>query len=161
MALRIRRVVTGHDEHGKSVIVSDGPSPQFHDRPIFAEIWNTAGSPTRIMPIEEHEPNQRDLRLGPPDRGSIIRVVEMAGGHRSAMHRTRTVDYGIVLEGEVYLVLEDSEARLQPGDVVVQRGTNHAWDNRSAAPSRMAFILLDAEFAPELAASLLDMVLVP
>jgi len=84
-----------------------------------------------------------------------------AAGQRSAMHRTRTIDYGIVLEGEVYLVLEDSEARLQPGDIVVQRGTNHAWDNRSDAPARMAFILLDAEFAPELQASVPFMALVP
>ena len=136
-------------------------APQFHDRPIFAEIWNTAGSPTRLTAIEEHEPNQCDLRLGPPDGGSIIRVVEMAAGQRSAMHRTRTMDYGIVLEGEVYLVMEDSETRLQPGDIVVQRGTNHAWDNRSEAPARMAFILLDAEFAPELVASVPHMALVP
>jgi uncharacterized cupin superfamily protein len=71
------------------------------------------------------------------------------------------VDYGIVLEGEVHLVMEDSETRLRPGDVIVQRGTNHAWDNRSSAPARMVFILEAGEFAPELAAAVPDMALVP
>jgi quercetin dioxygenase-like cupin family protein len=120
-----------------------------------------ASPETRITAIEDHEPNQRDVRLGPPERRSIIRVVEMAAGQRSAMHRTRTVDYEIVLEGEVYLVMEDSETRLQPGGIVVQRGTNHAWDNLSEVPARMVFILLDAEFAPELVASVRNMGLVP
>jgi quercetin dioxygenase-like cupin family protein len=159
--LTVRRVVTGHDADGKSVIVSDAPAPQFHDRPIFAEIWNTSGSPARITAVEEREPNDRALQLSPPEGGTIIRVVEMPPGHRSAMHRTRTVDYGIVLTGQLYLVLEDSETLLHAGDVVVQRGTNHAWDNRSDAAARMVFILIDAQFSPELAAQLEDMVLVP
>jgi quercetin dioxygenase-like cupin family protein len=60
------------------------------------------------------------------------------------MHRTQTVDYGIVLSGEVYLVLDKEETLLKAGDVVVQRGTNHAWSNRSNEPCRMAFILIDA-----------------
>lgn len=61
------------------------------------------------------------------------------------MHRTKTVDYGIVLEGEVYLVLDKEETLLKAGDVVVQRGTNHAWANRSDRPCRMAFILIDGK----------------
>ena len=77
------------------------------------------------------------------------------------MHRTRTVDYGIVLAGEVYLVLENAETRLQPGDIVIQRGTNHAWDNRSDAAARMAFILVDAEFDPELTSRVTNLELVP
>jgi naringenin degradation protein FdeH len=84
----------------------------------------------------------------------------MPAGHRSAVHRTRTVDYGIVLEGEVYLVMEGSETLLHPGDIVVQRGTNHAWDNRSDTPAHVVFILLAAEFAPELTASKPNMALV-
>ena len=157
----VRRVVTGHDAQGKSIIVSDGPAPQFHERPIFAEIWNTAGSPARINALERHEPNDRPLQLGPPPNGSIIRMVEMPPGHRSVMHRTRTIDYGIVLQGEVYLVLEDSETLLHPGDVVIQRGTNHTWDNRSEQPARMVFILIDAEFDPELKAAVPDTALMP
>ena len=67
------------------------------------------------------------------------------------MHRTKTIDYGIVLEGEIALILSDSEVCLKAGDVVVQRGTDHAWENRSDKPARMAFVLLDAEFDADLA----------
>jgi mannose-6-phosphate isomerase-like protein (cupin superfamily) len=70
------------------------------------------------------------------------------------MHRTQTIDYGIVIEGEIYLVLDDTETLLKPGDVVIQRGTNHAWDNRSTAVCRMAFVLIDGAFTSELAALL-------
>jgi len=160
-AFEVRRIVTGHDASGKSIVVADGPAPQPHDRAMFAEIWNTTGAPARITPTETHEPNERPLTIGPSPRGSIIRVVEMPPGHRSAMHRTRTIDYGIVLAGEPSLVLEDSETLLHVGDIVVQRGTNHAWENRGAAPARMAFILIDGVFAPELERSVRDMVLVP
>ena len=66
------------------------------------------------------------------------------------MHRTETVDYALVLEGEIYLVLDDSEVLLKAGDVVVQRGTDHAWANRSDKVARMAFILVDGKFTPEL-----------
>jgi quercetin dioxygenase-like cupin family protein len=121
----------------------------------------TEGSPARITAVEQREANNRPLQLAPPPRGSIISVVEMAAGHRSAMHRTRTVDYGIVLEGEVFVVTEDSETALHPGDIVIQRGTNHAWDNRSNRPARMFVVLVAAEFDPELEAALPSMQLVP
>jgi mannose-6-phosphate isomerase-like protein (cupin superfamily) len=70
------------------------------------------------------------------------------------MHRTETVDYGIVIEGELVLVLDTEERLLHPGDVVIQRGTNHAWANRSDRPCRIAFILLDGQYDPALAATL-------
>ena len=66
------------------------------------------------------------------------------------MHRTRTLDYMVVIEGEVVLSLTDSEVTLRKGDVVVQRGTDHAWENRSDAVALMAFFHVDAEFSPEL-----------
>ena len=66
------------------------------------------------------------------------------------MHRTKSIDYGIVLEGEIWMILDDSEVLLKQGDVVVQRGTDHAWENRSGTVCRMAFILIDGAFAPEL-----------
>ena len=66
------------------------------------------------------------------------------------MHRTETVDYGILLSGEVWLVVDEGETRLAPGDVVVQRGTNHAWSNRTEETARMAFVLVDGRFAGEL-----------
>ena len=70
------------------------------------------------------------------------------------MHRTESIDYGIVLEGQITLVLDDSEVELKQGDIVVQRGTNHAWSNRSGALCRMAFILLDGRYAPEIKVAL-------
>jgi uncharacterized cupin superfamily protein len=66
------------------------------------------------------------------------------------MHRTKSIDYGIVLEGEIWMILDDSEVLLTPGTVVIQRGTDHAWENRSDTVCRMAFILISGEFAPEL-----------
>ena len=75
------------------------------------------------------------------------------GGRHPLMHRTETVDYAVVLEGEIHLVLDDTEVRLNAGDVVIQRGTNHAWSNRSGRPVRMLYVLIDGEFDPELAAA--------
>jgi quercetin dioxygenase-like cupin family protein len=70
------------------------------------------------------------------------------------MHRTRSVDYGIVLEGEIFMVLDEQEVLLHAGDVVIQRGTDHAWENRTDRVCRMAFILIGAEFSPQLRALL-------
>lgn len=81
--------------------------------------------------------------------GSGEAATAMAKPPHPLMHRTKTVDYGIVLSGEIYLVLDDSETLLKPGDVVVQRGTNHAWSNRSDKPCRMAFILCDGAWEGE------------
>ena len=161
MSLTVRRVVTGHDAHGKSVFVSDGPAPQFHDRPTWAEVWNTADAPAPITARPDGEPNDRALTVGPPGLGTIIRILDFQPGNRSPMHRTKTIDYGIVLDGEVVLLLEGSETVLRAGDVVVQRGTNHAWENRTDRPTRMAFILIAAEFAPELAGTIPEMRLTP
>jgi hypothetical protein len=77
-----------------------------------------------------------------------------SGAAHPLMHRTATVDYGIVIEGEIYLVLDRSETLLRAGDVVIQRGTNHAWDNRGSTICRMAFVLIDGALTPELAALL-------
>jgi quercetin dioxygenase-like cupin family protein len=77
--------------------------------------------------------------------GTVFRIGEIAAGGRSPMHRTNSVDYGIVLEGELDMELDGGEvAYLKTGDVVVQRGTNHAWVNTSERPCRMAWILIDA-----------------
>jgi uncharacterized cupin superfamily protein len=87
-----------------------------------------------------------------------LRIIEIyppqQGGKRTVMHRTKTLDYVVVIEGEVVLVLDDSELALNKGDVVVQRGTDHAWENRSDKVARMAFFHIDAEFSEELLAQL-------
>jgi quercetin dioxygenase-like cupin family protein len=152
-----RRVVTGHDPEGRSVVLWDERTPKSHAIPgaIFHELWNTAEAPAPLRPTELREPTDRPL-VTPPDRdGSVIRIVEFAPRSRSPMHRTETIDYGIVLSGNVVLLLDDgSETMLRTGDVVVQRGTQHAWANPENEPASMAFILLAGRFADDLRALL-------
>jgi len=175
MAGTIRRVVTGHDATGASVIVSDAPAPAVHaipNRPGYAvtQLWNTDAVPA---PIDDGaDPTGRPLKLAPPDGGIVLRLVEFppdapggdAGGSFSAeaataggaaphphMHRTRTVDYAIILDGEIHLILDRDEVLVRAGDVVVQRGTSHAWSNRSGAPCRVAFMMIDGAVDPALA----------
>jgi quercetin dioxygenase-like cupin family protein len=148
-----RRVVTGHDAEGRSVILSDGPAPKSLTIPsaVFHEIWSTTEAPAPLRPAEPADPTTRPLRTPPDPNGSVIRIVDLQPHAASPMHRTESVDYGIVLQGEVHLVLDDgSETRLAPGDVVVQRGTDHAWENRTDSIARMAFILIDGAFTDEL-----------
>lgn len=147
-----RRIVTGHDESGKSVVVSDGPNPKTLDvgTAAFHELWITSEMPVQIAATEP-EPTNRPVRTPPPSNGVIVRFTEMAPGAESPMHRTETLDVGVVLEGETWLLLDDgSETRVGVGDAVVQRGTNHAWANRSDNPVRMVFVLIDGEITEEL-----------
>jgi quercetin dioxygenase-like cupin family protein len=147
-----RRIVTGHDAAGKSVVLSDGPNPKTLDvgTAAFHEIWITDQTPAQIAATEP-DPTDRPVRTPPPANGAIVRFTEMAPGAESPMHRTESLDIGIVLEGETWLLLDDgSETRVGVGDVVVQRGTNHAWANRSDRPVRMVFAMIDATITDEL-----------
>jgi quercetin dioxygenase-like cupin family protein len=149
-----RRVVTGHDPHGVSVFVSDGPVPVTRTAPdgaFFHEIWSTGATPAPIA-ADEPDPALSALTVPPPPNGTKIRINEFPPGAVSPVHRTQTVDYGIVLSGAVTLVLDDSETVLRAGDVAVQRGTNHRWENRTGDIALMAFILIDGAFT----AGLLD-----
>jgi quercetin dioxygenase-like cupin family protein len=155
MSAAPRRIVTGHDASGKSVVVSDGQTPKTLDvgTAAFHEVWITDQTPAQIAATES-EPTDRPVRTPPPANGVMVRFTEMAPGAESPMHRTETVDVGIVLEGETWLLLDDgSETRLGPGDTVVQRGTNHAWANRSDRPVRMAFVMIDGTVTDELRAA--------
>jgi mannose-6-phosphate isomerase-like protein (cupin superfamily) len=159
-----RRIVTGHDKSGVSIVLSDGPAPVFRELPddgvFFYEVWNTDTAPAPIGPAEPNEPTERSLRVPPEPLGTKIRVNEFHPGYlderglQSPVHRTESVDYGIVLEGEMVLILDDSEVQLKAGDIVIQRGTDHAWANRSDRIARMAFILVDGQFTDELKAIL-------
>jgi quercetin dioxygenase-like cupin family protein len=147
-----RRIVTGHDESGKSVVLSDGPNPKTLDigTAAFHEVWITDATPTPI-PASEPDPTDRPVRVPPPAGGVMVRYTEMAPGAESPMHRTETLDVGVVLEGETWRLLDDgSETRVGVGDAVVQRGTNHAWANRSDSPVRMLFVLIDGQITDEL-----------
>jgi quercetin dioxygenase-like cupin family protein len=150
-----RRIVTGHDASGKSVVLSDTPSPKTTEigTAAFHEIWVTQGMPVQI-PATEPESTDRPIRVPPPPNGVMIRFTEMEPGAASPMHRTETLDVGVVLEGETWLLLDDgSETLVGPGDAVVQRGTNHAWENRSDRPVRMLFVLVDGTITDELRAA--------
>jgi mannose-6-phosphate isomerase-like protein (cupin superfamily) len=163
MQKSIRRVVTGHDSRGKSVVVSDGPPPQHHSMrgpavgAEFHELWAEADPQPELTSVATREPNERDFTIMPA-AGHLLRILDVYplrdGGTRTVMHRTRTLDYVVVIEGELVLILDDSEVVLAPGDVVVQRGTDHAWENRSGAIARAAFFHLDARFSDELLAKL-------
>src|SRR5580693_2239590 len=151
-----RRVVTGHDHRGVSVFADDGPVPVVRTAPdgaYFYEIWGTDAAPAPIGAAEP-DPTVGALTVPPPPNGTKIRINEFPPGVVSPVHRTQSVDYGIVLEGEVVLVLDDAETTLRAGDVAVQRGTSHRWENRTEQTARMAFILIDGAFTAELLGTL-------
>lgn len=152
MALEVRRIVTGHDAEGKAVVESDerlAAVPRLN-RPHIAgcEIWSTD-----CMPADNSEQAAAAQRAGFVKRynyvgtgqGTVIRVTEFAPGAPKFMHRTETVDYAILLSGECDLEFDSGEVvHMKAGDIVVQRGTMHAWVNNGAAPAVFAFILIDA-----------------
>ncbi len=176
MLRKVRRIVTGHNAQGKSVIASDAPSPHvlsLMDDPPFGmtDLWVTHGTPADNTGSADAAARPA-ITLEPPRGGSIFRVVEFppdratvgkldrkklfeamhAGGamdHEGArhagMHKTATVDYAIVLSGEIYAIMDEGETLMRAGDCLVQRGTNHAWSNRSNAPCLVAFILVSAK----------------
>jgi quercetin dioxygenase-like cupin family protein len=159
-----RRVVTGHDEHGRSVFSHDGAPPVTTAAPdgaLFYEIWATDAAPAPIAAAEPDPTTQRSLTVPPGPNGTKIRINEFPPGVVSPTHRTESVDYGIVLDGEVVLVLADSDQQstetvLRAGDVVVQRGTSHRWENRADRSARMAFVLVDGAFTAGLRTKLGD-----
>jgi mannose-6-phosphate isomerase-like protein (cupin superfamily) len=161
-----RRVVTGH-RNGKGTVLFDGPAPNRKLRQasgvVSTLLWVTDESPADISGSADRA--EREIGVPPPPRGSLFRMVEfppagkamsreavlkemgLAGQSASAhpgMHKTRSVDYAVVIEGEIDMVLDEGEVHLAAGDVLVQQGTNHAWVNRGERPCRIAFVLLDA-----------------
>ncbi|WP_396656084.1 cupin domain-containing protein [Microbacterium sp.] len=160
-----RRIVTGHDMSGASVVVSDGPVPVTRELPedgvAFHEIWVTSTAPA-IIGAGAEDPTADDITVPPPAHGTRIRINEFLPhsldehGLQSPMHRTQSIDYGIVLEGEITLILDGSEVTARAGDIIVQRGTDHAWANRGDTIARVAFVLVGAEFGEEALAVLPD-----
>jgi quercetin dioxygenase-like cupin family protein len=154
-----RRVVTGHDETGRSIVLADGPAPArtIATGVTFHEVWSTADAPAPITAAEPVEVADGPLMVQPGERGTIVHLIDMPPGSSAPMHRTETIDYGIVLDGEIDLELDDgTETHLGAGDIVVQRGTAHAWYNRSDRVTRMLFVLVDGAFTDELRSTLGD-----
>jgi hypothetical protein len=174
--LALRRVVTGHDEHGASIVMLDGVAPRseayVHIPGMISRLmWATEPSPT--VPIDVQDPTVRATSIVPPQSGTRFLVVTFppdsvffAPGFDPAaaaaenlaispglaelfeadgMHATPTIDYGIVLDGEIWLELDDGRAELlRQHDVIVQNGTRHAWRNKSDRSATLAFILIGA-----------------
>lgn len=134
----VRRVITGHNAQAKAIVLKD----EVTRGERFTLIWTTKGFPVDNTRTEDG--GKRDVGITLPG-GTVFRIGEIAPGGRSPMHRTNSVDYGILLEGVLDMELDGGEVvHLKSGDVVVQRGTNHAWINNSDRPCRMAWILIDA-----------------
>ena len=171
----MRRIVTGHNQEGRSIITIDGPPARSIGEDVggLFELWNTDGN---IIDTKDNlDRADQDIILSPPTGGTKFRYFQInptpegipmeimqeiaadafekigAGHHRvdtskhPAMHKTETVDYIILLKGDVTLILDEDEVTLKPHDVVVQRGTNHAWVNNGDEPALLIAVLIDSD----------------
>ncbi len=171
----VRRVVTTVDASGKAVVLFDGINPNCTLRParknIMNLIWSTDGAPADISGPADR--GAVDIGTQPPTHGTAFRIIDYPPttpeqeakldvaqrqreiGHDAPkrglpprhpfMHRTRSLDYAIILAGEIDMLLDDSEVHLKAGDVLIQQGTNHAWINRGKDVCRIAFVLVDSQ----------------
>ena len=171
----MRRIITGHNKHGKSIITMDGPPARSIGEDVggLFELWNTDGNDVNSSDVIDRA--DEDIILSPPDGGTKFRYFQInplpegvpeeimqeiaadafekigAAHHRidtskhPAMHKTDTVDYIILLKGDVTLILDEEEINLKPFDVVVQRGTNHAWVNNGNDPALLIAVLVDSK----------------
>ncbi len=148
MPLPIRRVVTGHDEKGTARTISDGPPPlgrALGTGTVSTLIWTTDSSPADIgIGLDIEDMGTRQTGTAPQPNGTRFSIVDFPPNNPAHRHRTESLDYAIVLAGKIDMAMDDSVVSLSAGDVVVQRGTNHAWTNRSSEFARVAFILIDA-----------------
>ena len=170
----MRRIVTGHNEEGRSIITLDGPPAQSIGEDVggLSHRWNTDGKD--IISTDDLDRANDEIILSPPDGGTKFRYFQInplpegvpdemmqeiaanafekigAAHHRvdtsrhPAMHKTETIDYIILLKGDVTLILDEEEVDLKPFDVVVQRGTNHAWVNNGNEPALLIAVLIDS-----------------
>tara|TARA_B100000686_G_scaffold346659_1_gene433783 strand:+ start:787 stop:1314 length:528 start_codon:yes stop_codon:yes gene_type:complete len=173
MSIAIRRVVTGHDNKGNAIIQLDGPAQNVKLRKtnglISTLLWVEDQTPAKNA--GDIDKANREIGVAPPEGGSIFRVVEFTPDDETVsneemkielglepncdnpvrhpgMHRTRSLDYAIILSGEIDMLVDNDEVHLKSGDVVVQRGTNHAWANRGSSSCLIAFVLIDASNLP-------------
>ena len=146
MALNVRRVVTANDESGKAVVWIDDKASNFRaNRPGATSVlvWTTDSTPADLTDREDL--GARSMSRPPPHHGTIFRIMELEPGNGQDMHVTPTIDYALVISGEIDMELDDGvEVHLKQGDVLVQRGTIHNWVNRGTEPCTLAFILIDA-----------------
>jgi quercetin dioxygenase-like cupin family protein len=145
MALRVRRVITGHDASGQAIVKIDEVSNKlFTGRPgaTACNVWTTEGFPVN----NDGEADESLRKVGTTlKHGTIFRIIEFAPGLAARNHRTDSIDYIVVIAGEIDMELDDSVVQLRAGDVMVQRGTIHNWVNRGTAPCLLAVVLIDAK----------------
>lgn len=168
-----RRIVTGHDARGKAVVLFDGAQQaQQRGHNGVTMVWVTTEFP--VNSAISADMAQTKVGVPPPANGTIFRIVDFAPAaphaapvdHNQILlsmgidpatqgyarhehtHRTRTIDYAIVLDGEIDMLLDDTEIHVKAGDVLVQQATNHAWVNNGTKPCRIAFILIDSKTPP-------------
>ena len=141
--MKIRRVVTGHSEMGKSMIKWDSEIDCKPGRPGFEQVplWATDSLPAKFT---DEDPNDWELGTSLAN-GSVFRVCRYEPDVAERWHRTDTIDYGLVLAGEMWMQMDEGEVHLKTGDVVIQRGTIHNWQNRGTEACLMAFILIATE----------------
>jgi len=145
MALQLRRVVTGHDANGKAVVKIDEVSQNLSTgRPgrSACVVWTTESFPVNNAGETDDGLRQVGTTL---KNGTVFRVIEFSPGVAPRNHRTESIDYAVVMSGEIDMELDDTVVHLKAGDVLVQRGTIHNWVNRGTEPCVMAFILIDAK----------------
>ena len=144
MTLQFRRVVTGHDETGRAVVKIDEISQNLvSSRPgaTASVVWTTQGFPVDNTGNEDQGRRPTGTTL---DNGTVFRVLELAPGASPRNHRTDSIDYAVVMAGEIDMELDDTTVHLKAGDVLVQRGTIHNWVNRGTVPCVIAFVLIAA-----------------
>jgi quercetin dioxygenase-like cupin family protein len=145
MALHVRRVITGHDAAGRAIVqVDEVAQHAFVGRPgaTACNVWTTEGFPANNDGSVDAGLRKTGLTL---PNGTIFRVIEFAPGVAARNHRTSSVDYIVVISGEIDMELDESKVHLRAGDVMVQRGTIHNWVNRGSAPCVLAVVLIDAK----------------
>ena len=144
MAVKVRRVVTGHDASGRAVVKIDEVSKNVvSNRPGASAcvVWTTESFPVINTGADVDGLRKVGTTL---KNGTVFRVIEFAPGVSPRNHRTDSIDYAVVISGEIDMELDDSSVHLKAGDVLVQRGTIHNWINRGSEPCVMAFVLIDA-----------------
>ena len=145
MAVQFRRVVTGHDQTGRAVVKIDEISRNLvSSRPgaTASVVWTTQGFPVDNTGSEDQGRRPTGTTL---DNGTVFRVLELAPGASPRNHRTDSIDYAVVMAGEIDMELDDTTVHLKAGDVLVQRGTIHNWVNRGTVPCVIAFVLIAAK----------------
>ena len=145
MTLNIRRVVTGHDAQGRAkVLIDEQVTNQFSPRPgtEYSVIWSSEGFP--VNNDGDEDPSRKKIGTTIPN-GTVFRIVSFGPGVAPRNHRTDSIDYAVVMSGEIDMQLDNETAHLKAGDVLVQRGTIHNWVNKGKEPCVIAFTLVSAK----------------